>query len=299
MNIESLKYFYLIAKAGNISSVAKEVHLSQSALSQQIQRLENDFSKKLLIRSNKGVVLTSLGKIVYKFADNILRTYDKMMVELAEEEKGSVIIKIEACRFIASYALPCTLIKANGVYPNHNYELSGNTSQEIISNVANNICDVGFMCDSELKADSNVIVSTKVGVSKIVLVSKNEETVPDVISVEELLDGCIITFTGKNDITSFMNRNLKRMGYDENSLNCNLRVEGIESAKMLLQRSYGFAFLPYFSVKEELYKKQFKVIEVPDFTMEVDITMLYKNDHSTRVNDFLEWFKKNGKQSFC
>ena len=299
MNIESLKYFYLIAKEGNISSVAKAVHLSQSALSQQIQRLENDFSKKLLIRSNKGVVLTNTGRIVYKFADNILRTYDKMMSELAEAEKGSVVIKIEACSFIANYALPCTLIKANGAYPNHLYELSGNTSQEIVTNVANNICDVGFTCDSSLILGHDDIVSTNVGISKIVLVSKNSEVFSDVLSIDELLDACIITFTGKNDITKFMSRNLKSLGYSEDSLSCNLRVEGIESAKMLLQKSYGFAFLPYFSVKEELYKKQFKIIEVPDFDKDVNISMLYKQNCSERVKDFVEWFKKHGSKSFC
>jgi DNA-binding transcriptional LysR family regulator len=236
---------------------------------------------------------------VYKFADNILRTYDQMMSELAEAEKGSIVIKIEACRSIASYALPCTLIKANGAYPNHRYELSGNTSQEIITNVANNICDIGFTCVPGINNDRDDIVITKVGVSKMVLVSKNAESFPDFISIEDLLNACLITFTGNNDMSSFLERNLKQLGYTPKSLNCNLRVEGIESAKMLVLKSYGFAFLPYYSVKEELYKKQFKMIAVPDFNMEVDIAMLYKKDHSTRVKDFVEWFTKHGSKSFC
>ena len=299
MNIESLRYFYLIAKEGNISSVAKEVHLSQSALSQQIQKLESDLSKQLLIRSNKGVVLTPVGKIVYKFASNILRTHDKMMSELAEADKGTIVIKIEACDWIANYALPCTLITANGANPSHHYELSGNLSEEIVTNVSNNICDIGFTCDYDLEINSQEIVSKKVGVNKIVLVAINSDTIPDVLPVDDLINSCMITFTDKNNITKLMVKNLKELGYDEGCLDCSVRVEGIESAKMLISKKYGIAFLPYISVKEELYKKQFKVIEVPEFHMDTSIMMLYKLDCSDNVQDFINWFNKNGTKSFC
>ena len=299
MNIESLKYFFLIAKEGNISGVAKEVHLSQSALSQQIQKLESDLGRKLMIRSNKGVALTATGKIVFTFAENILRTYDKMMLELAETEKTAAVVKIEACHSIADYALPCTLIKANGAYPNHNYELSSNLSAQIISDVNNNICDIGFYCDNDLNIDDSSVMSMKVGENNIVLIARNDDAFPDVITVEELLDCCLITFTEKNNITNALIKNLKKLGYDKSSLNCSLRVEGIESAKMLITRKYGVAFLPYIAVKEELYKKQYKIIQVPELNMNLDITLLYKLNAPGYVNDFVEWFKKHGSKSFC
>ena len=53
MNIESLEYFYKIAKEGSISSVAKDVHLSQSALSQKIQKLEDGLGKQCLSEATK------------------------------------------------------------------------------------------------------------------------------------------------------------------------------------------------------------------------------------------------------
>jgi molybdate transport repressor ModE-like protein len=299
MNIESLKYLFLIAKEGNISSVAKEVHLSQSALSQQIQKLENDLGKKLLIRSNKGVVLTSTGEIVFKFAENILRTYDKMMMELAEAEKTASVVKIEACHSIADYALPCTLIKANGAYPNHRYELTSNPSAQIVADVTNNICDVGFSCDNDVSVDGSAVTHMKVGENSIVLIARNDDTLPDAMTTEQLLGCCLITFTERNNITSTLIKNLLRMGYAESSLNCSLRVEGIESAKMLVTRGFGIAFLPYISVKEELYKKQYKIIKVPEFNMNLNITMLYKRNCPSHVSDFVDWFKNNGSKSFC
>ena len=299
MNIESLRYFFLIAKAGNISSVAKEVHLTQSALSQQIQKLENDLDKKLLVRSNKGVTITDAGKIVSLYAENILRTYDTMIGELDEAEKENVVLKIEACHSVADYALPCTLMLANGMHPNHKYALTGNESGNVIINVANNICDVGFICGKDVQIDNEDVVSTKVGINNILLVGKNDDTYPDEITLDKLLDYCLITFPEKNYITGLLEKNLKQAGHNQSNINCNLRVEGIEGAKILISRNFGVAFLPYISVKEELYKKQFKKITVSDFDMDIDIYMLYKKNCTRYIQDFVDWFKKNGASSFC
>ena len=299
MNIESLRYFFLISKAGNISSVAKEVHLTQSALSQQIQKLENDLDQKLLVRSNKGVSITNAGKIVSLYAENILRTYDTMIEELGDAEKDDVVLKIEACHSVADYALPCTLILANGMHPSHKYELTGNESSSIITNISNNICDVGFICGKDVKIEYDNVVSTKVGINNISLISKNEDTYPDKMTLDGLLDYCLITFPEKNYITRLLEKNLKETGYNQNSINCNLRVEGIEGAKILISRNFGVAFLPHISVKEELYKKQFKRIDISNFDMDIDIFMLYKKNCPGYIKDFVDWFKKNGANSFC
>ncbi len=298
MNIESLKYFYMIAKAGNISSVAKTVHLSQSALSQQIQKLELYFDKPLLLRSNKGVQLTQEGKIVYKYTDNILRTYNHMMDEIESEAKKNIVIKIEAPSSLADYALPCTMIKANDKYHSHKYELTSNTSNEIVQNVSNNICDVGFSYVDNILGYENVL-SHKAGKNRIVLVARNDDDISDLLDPEKLSEVCLITLTGKNDINEIIFNKLEKIGIAKKSLNCNLKVEGIVGAKMMILRGYGMAFLPYISVKEELYKKQFKEVAISDLDINLDIFLLYKKVHTEHVNDFLEWFEKSGEASFC
>ena len=115
LHIECLKYFQKIAKIKSISKVANRSHISQPALSQQIQKLENSLGKKLFIRSNKGVKLTSSGEIVLKYADNIIRTYEKMLNGLKEEEQKE--IKIEGEFSIATYCLPCAFVRNPGKFP--------------------------------------------------------------------------------------------------------------------------------------------------------------------------------------
>jgi len=94
MHIESLEYFQEIAKLKSISKVANNSHISQPALSQQIQKLEDSLEKKLFIRSNRGVKLTESGEIVLKYADNIIRTYNKMISDLNEQENKEIKIEV-------------------------------------------------------------------------------------------------------------------------------------------------------------------------------------------------------------
>lgn len=299
MDIESLKYFHMIAKAGNISTVAQEVHLSQSALSQQVRKLENLLSRDLLSRSNKGVSLTSTGKIVYKYAEYILRTYEEMMQEIREVENQNEVIRIEACQSLADYALPCTIITANQRFPGHHYQLANRPSGEIMTSVANNICDVGFSYEAGQNKNYPDVIVEPAAVNRIVLVAKYDAPMGDTMTARELADSCIITFSDKSDIYEIMMKNFIRLGYSPGKVNCKMKVESIESAKALVARGYGIAFLPYISVKEELYKKQFKLIEVPEFDMEVGVLIMYRREHPSYVRDFLSWFEKQGSKSFC
>ncbi|MCK5811593.1 MAG: LysR family transcriptional regulator [Clostridiales bacterium] len=300
MNTESMRFFYLIAKAGSISKVAKQEHISQSALSQQLQKLEIDLGKKLLERSNKGVALTKTGEVVLLYAKNILRTYDEMLTEIENNDKENITLKIEACPSIADYALPCTLIEAKRENPYLKYELLTSFSDEIITDVENNICDIGFSYKSHFEMKGNIdVLSTETGVNRIVLIGLNDSEVPDSMSVDQLLNACIITFTSRSEITNNLTRNLKSLGYSKSSLNCKLEVEGIEGAKMLVARKYGIAFLPYISVKEELYKKQFKEITVPDFDMDLEVALIFKKNPSNHVKAFVKWFAEKGSNSFC
>ena len=300
MNIESLRFFYQIAKEGSISNIAKQAHISQSALSQQISKLETEIDARLMERSNKGVHLTSIGEIVFKYANKIITTYDQMHSAIDAFEEENILIKIKACHSIADYALPCTLMLSNKLFPKHRYALSSGTVDEIISDISNNIFDIGFTYyTAGLKIEDDNIVWTKIGRNRMVLVGKSGLPNPKQMTAEQLLNSCMITFTGENDFTETLIKTFENLGFSFNNLNCNLEVRSIESAKTLVSRGHGIAFLPYISVKEELYKKEFVQIEVPEINVDMEMIMLFNQDHTPYAQQFISWFNQKGKSSFC
>ncbi|MGZ4160458.1 MAG: LysR family transcriptional regulator, partial [Neobacillus sp.] len=70
-----LSVFITVAEKRNFSRAAEELHMTQPAVSQQIQLLEKYMGAKLLVRTNKYVELTNAGEIVYLHAKEITGLY--------------------------------------------------------------------------------------------------------------------------------------------------------------------------------------------------------------------------------
>lgn len=64
-NLSSYWIFYTVANAGNISKAAKELYISQPAISKSIQKLEECLGCKLFSRSSRGVLLTEEGTLLF------------------------------------------------------------------------------------------------------------------------------------------------------------------------------------------------------------------------------------------
>lgn len=297
MHIEYLENFYQVAKAKSISKVAIENHLSQSALSQQISKLEKDFDSTLLIRSNKGVELTEKGKIVYQYAGNIVRTLKMMRAKLEESDQVLKDIKIEAFWTIANYSLPCVMYKVKKRFPQNNYEIRSNKAQVIEENIINNICDLGVIYG---KPKNERLSYYKIGVDKLVLVAPAEYNIPDTISLSDLPDYPLIILNDSMDLTQVILKKMLQTGNSDTPLNILYKSDSIESVKASVMNEFGIGFLPYIAIKKELYRKQIKAIEITGLTIEYEMYLIYDETENNHVIiDFIKYFKDIARKSLC
>lgn len=65
-NLSQYRIFYAVAKAGNISKAAKELYISQPAISKSISKLEDALSTTLFTRNSRGVQLTEEGQLLFE-----------------------------------------------------------------------------------------------------------------------------------------------------------------------------------------------------------------------------------------
>ena len=72
MNLKDIEYMIKIAEKKNFSTAAKELYITQPALSQTIQKLENELNAKLFARKRNGVILTDAGRLFLQEAQTIL-----------------------------------------------------------------------------------------------------------------------------------------------------------------------------------------------------------------------------------
>ena len=107
MDVRNLRNFVRIVEAGSLSRAAKQLHLAQPALSQQIAKLEAEIGRPLLVRSSKGVTATESGTALFHHAQLVLRQFDQLM-SIAKAENGGVAGMV-------SIGLPATTVAAIGL----------------------------------------------------------------------------------------------------------------------------------------------------------------------------------------
>ena len=87
LNYNHLRYFWVVAREGNLTRAAETLNLSQSALSTQIRKLEDSLGHALFERRGRSLVLTEAGQIALDHSDAIFSTGEEMVGRLRHAER--------------------------------------------------------------------------------------------------------------------------------------------------------------------------------------------------------------------
>ena len=86
MDWDKLKIFHAVAEAGSFTSATVNLNLSQSALSRQIQSLENELKVKLFERHARGLALTENGEYLFKTAHEVISKLKEVETTLGDKK---------------------------------------------------------------------------------------------------------------------------------------------------------------------------------------------------------------------
>lgn len=90
LNFHHLRYFWTVAKEGHLTRSAKQLNVSQSALSSQIRQLEAHLGQALFIRQGRSLQLTDTGQLVLEYADSIFNLSSELISILESGEMQKV-----------------------------------------------------------------------------------------------------------------------------------------------------------------------------------------------------------------
>ena len=144
-DLADLRAFILVAEHANFSSAAQELHLSPSALSRRIDRLENAVGVRLFERSTRKVALTQMGREFIRKARETIHGLEETMMSMrgfAEKMRGEVTI---ACVPTAvRYFLPQVLQTYHRQYPHILVRIIDEGATDALASVARNEADFGL-----------------------------------------------------------------------------------------------------------------------------------------------------------
>jgi LysR family transcriptional activator of nhaA len=86
LNYHHLYYFWAVARDGNLTRTATQLHVSQSALSSQIKSLEEDLGQVLFLREGRSLQLTEAGRLALTYAETIFAAGNELYALMRDGE---------------------------------------------------------------------------------------------------------------------------------------------------------------------------------------------------------------------
>lgn len=144
------KAFIESVERGSFRAAAEALGYTPSAVSQLVAALEKELGLNLLVRSKKGVTVTSEGEKLLP----IVRSYlarEKEMYELASEMQGISVgnLTIAAYPSVATTWLPEIVRTFQNDYPNVQFSIMEGIREEIFGHLDDHVADMGFMAYAE------------------------------------------------------------------------------------------------------------------------------------------------------
>lgn len=145
-NLSSYRIFYTVAKTGNISKAAKELFISQPAISKSIQKLEESVGCKLFSRSSRGVVLTDEGQLLYNHVSEAFETLTLGEEKLKRSiELGVGHLKIGVSSTLCKYLLLPYLKEFIREKPHITISISCQSTNDTLKLLEDNQIDIGLI----------------------------------------------------------------------------------------------------------------------------------------------------------
>ncbi len=143
--IEQYRIFNVVAKSESFSKAAKELFMTQSAVSQAIKQLEISIDMTLFKRTSKGVELTEAGNILYKYTSSAMELLETGLLRvesLKALDDGE--LKIGASDTISTHFLLPRLEMFHKLYPNIKIKIINRVTSETIDLLKSGKIDIAF-----------------------------------------------------------------------------------------------------------------------------------------------------------
>jgi DNA-binding transcriptional LysR family regulator len=162
INFELYKLFYHAARLGNFSIAARQLFITQSAVSQGIKQLETKLNTRLFYRRTRQLKLTPEGELLFSHigpAYNLIKTAEQKITELQNLDAGE--IRIGASDTICKYYLLPYIEQFTRQFPRIKFQLVNRTSAQLVEILKQGLIDFAIIT---LPLSQNAIVTRTLAV---------------------------------------------------------------------------------------------------------------------------------------
>ncbi len=275
MNLRQLRIFIFVCKTCSMTETAKELYMTQPAVSQTILDLENELNIRLFDRIKNRLVLTNTGDILLNYSKKIIHLLEEaedVLDKIANIQAGK--LRVGASMTIGTYLLPEVLSSFNKKYTGIDLPLVIDNTVLIVSKILNNEIDIALV---EGPVESQDIIIEPYCEDELALVcskehpwSKKNYIEPAEIKKENL----IIREEGSGT------RNIVKTTFLQHNLSYNIKhtLNNFEAIKKAVSANIGISIIPEIAIKRELEEEELKKIEIRNIKFKRLFKVIYHKD---------------------
>lgn len=288
--LRQIRYFQAVVRFHSFSEAAEECHISQSAISQQIQALERELGFDLLERQNRKFTLTPAGEYFYKKSLVLTADYERICREAEKlSHDGGAYLRIGYLRCYSGREFHLALAEFSAKYPDVQVKIKYGNHEELYEFLKNEGVDLVLNDQRRAFSDEYVNLLLTVGKEYIEVSSANPIAALPFVTPSELKNTPCILVASKNQRETEREYYRDVVGFQGDFL----FAENLEEARLLVIGGRGF--LPVEGAKSS---ENFgtPISRIPLYRGEAQITRNYcafwkKDNSGYYVEEFAEMLK--------
>ena len=287
LNFNQLRIFYHAAKNLSFTAAARDLFITQPAVTAQIKLLEEYCSLKLFRKKGRGVYLTDEGQALFEYAKHVF-DYEKE-IEFAIEEMRELkrgVLRLGTTKTYARYFMPFLLTRFHQTYSDIRIHLDEGSSQAMVQSLVDFKNEIVIIAKIVSYPGVRFLPLSREG---IVAIAHPEHPLAGktTISAEELARERIIMKEGGSGTRHLIDNLFSRANKTPNIV---METSNTEFIKMEVQRGEGIAFLVESAVLLELEQGLLTSLPIHDKTLFLDVSIAYLEDQklSPPARAFLE-----------
>ena len=233
-----LHTFLVLCRTMNYRQAAEQLHLSQPAVTKQIQSLEQALQTKLFYYDGHALHKTEKCLILERYAISLQYQFEELQLAIAEKDRAS--LRIGATKTIGDYVL-IDAIKDYLRKPNHELSLVVDNTKNLLQMLDENQLDFAIIegTFSKTKYDSYLLrMEPFVGIC-----AKDHPLCGKQVTAEDLLKETIIVREQGSGTRRIFEERLTAFGYEVNDFSRTVSISSFVSIKALVAAGIGISFL--------------------------------------------------------
>ena len=257
MELKYLNTFKTILETGSFQKAAERLNYAQSTITLQMQLLEQELSVKLFEKIGRKMKLTQAGKELLPYINHVIEAVQQMENYGKSNQELSGTLQIAIPETLLAYQMPQVLKQFRRKAPNVKLSIHSTNCYEIRAQVMSGAADLGVHYD--IGGYANSVIAEELRLYEFILIGSAEldtaET--DFISQNQRKRLCLLV-----DQSSYYYKKFREYLQERNIfLESEVNLYSTEAIKQLVKENLGIAYLPRFTVEEEL--KAHIIQEIP------------------------------------